>query len=267
MKKYNNNGFKPSRSLGQNFLADPNIAERIAELSGADETRGVVEIGAGTGVLTAALAKRARKVVSLEIDSRLIPVLTDTLKCYDNIEIIHQDALKANFSAICGERLGGLRPMLCANLPYNITTPLLTAILAPACFEHAAVMIQREVGLWLAAAAGTPEYGAFTLFVQNRADVRIVLNVPPQCFKPAPKVDSAVVVLTRVPLRCANPMFERVVRSAFAQRRKQLINALSAGLCMERGATAEILERCGISPQARGETLTLEQFADIADNL
>ena len=266
MKKYGG-GARPIKALGQNFLADSDIAAHIAGLSGADQASGVVEIGAGTGVLTAELAKRAAKVVSIEIDGRLFPILSDTLKIYNNIQIIQHDALKMDFTALCAEKLGGLRHILCANLPYNITTPLLAAILKPACFERAAVMVQREVALRLTANAGTPEYGAFTLFVKNRADAEIVLDVPPHCFRPAPNVDSSVVVFRRVPLRCESPMFERVVRAAFSQRRKQLINALSAGLHIERGAAAELLERCGINPTARGETLTLEQFGQLADAL
>jgi 16S rRNA (adenine1518-N6/adenine1519-N6)-dimethyltransferase len=256
----------PKKRYGQNFLTDKNITERIADVSGADKNSGVVEIGAGRGILTAALAERAAKVVSLEIDRDLIPELKTTLS-YDNIEIINQDAQKADFAALCREKLDGLRPLLCANLPYNITTPLLTAILTADCFERATVMVQREVALRLCAKANTPDYGAFTLFVQNRADVNIAFTVPPQCFTPAPKVTSAVVTLDRVPLRYPHPMFERVVRAAFSQRRKQLINALSAGLNLSRDAVNETLTAAGIDPQARGETLTAEQFAKICEFL
>jgi len=272
---------KPKKYYGQNFLTDKGVAGRIAEASGADKSSGVVEIGAGRGILTAALAVRAAKVAALEIDRELLPVLRTNLSLDGldgNVEIINQDALKTDFAALfnqdalktdfaalCRENLDGLRPLLCANLPYNITTPLLAAILSAACFERVTVMVQREVALRLCAKAGTPDYGAFSLFVQNRADAEIAFTVPPQCFTPAPKVTSAVVTLGRVPPRCAHPMFERVVRAAFSQRRKQLVNALSAGLNLSRGAVSDILASAGISPQARGETLTLEDFARVCD--
>lgn len=265
--KHNDNGLRAIKALGQNFLIDQNITKKIAALSGADEGSGVVEIGAGLGILTAALSECAAKVVSIEIDRRLIPVLTETLSGRENVEIINADALKIDFFDICASKLNGLRPLLCANLPYNITTPLITAVLTPACFEQITVMVQREVALRIAAKAGTPDYGAFTLFVQNRADVDIVLHVPPQCFKPAPNVDSAVITLKRAPLKCAHPMFSRVVKAAFAQRRKQLVNALSAGLGISSEAVRGILTRCGIDPTARGETLSLEQFAAICEEL
>lgn len=258
---------KAKKYYGQNFLTDQNITDEIAAISGADKSCGVIEIGAGQGILTAALAQRAAKVVSLEVDRDLLPILRENLQPYDNIEIINTDALKADFSALCAEKLDGLRPLLCANLPYNITTPLLTSILEADCFARATVMVQREVALRLCAKAATPDYGSFSLFVQNRAEVNIALTVPPHCFSPAPKVTSAVVALDRVPLRQPHPMLERVVRSAFAQRRKQLINALSAGLNLSREATAEILNAAGIDPMARGETLTLEDFARICEML
>lgn len=258
---------KAKKYFGQNFLTDQNVTDEIAAISGADKSCGVIEIGAGQGILTAALAERAAKVVSLEVDRDLLPILRQNLEQFDNIEIINQDALKADFATLCAEKLGGLRPLLCANLPYNITTPLLTSILTADCFERATVMVQREVALRLCAKAATPDYGSFSLFVQNRAKVGIALTVPPHCFSPAPKVTSSVVTLDRIPLRYSHPMLERVVRAAFAQRRKQLINALSAGLNLSRGAVSDILESCGIEPQARGETLTLEDFARICEKL
>lgn len=262
---------KPKKYYGQNFLTDQNVTERIVDVSGADKTCGVIEIGAGQGILTAALARRAAKVVSLEVDRDLLPILRTNLSSdslpSDNIEIINQDAQKTDFTALCAEKLDGLHPLLCANLPYNITTPLLTSILTAECFERVTVMIQREVALRLCAKAGTPDYGAFSLFVQNRAEVNIAFTVPPHCFSPAPKVTSAVVTLDRIPLRYPHPMMERVVRAAFSQRRKQLINALSAGLNLSRDTVTEILTSCGINPQVRGETLTLEDYARICEKL
>jgi 16S rRNA (adenine1518-N6/adenine1519-N6)-dimethyltransferase len=254
----------PKKYYGQNFLTDKNIVERITEVSGADKYSGVVEIGAGRGILTAALAQCAAKVVSLEIDRDLLPVLRENLSS-DNIEIINQDALKTDFVALCREKLDGLRPLMCANLPYNITTPLLASILSADCFERVTVMVQREVALRLCAKAGTPDYGAFSLFVQNRADVSIAFSVPPHCFTPMPKVTSAVITLERIPLRYPHPMLERVVRAAFSQRRKQLINALSAGLNLSRDTVSEVLTSVGINPQTRGEALTLEDFARICE--
>jgi 16S rRNA (adenine1518-N6/adenine1519-N6)-dimethyltransferase len=206
-------------------------------------------------------------VVALEADRRLLPVLEHTLAYSPNAEVLHLDALSADFPALIAERLPGLRPLFCANLPYNITTPLLTAILKSSCFGRVTVMIQREVALRLTARAGTPDYGSFTLFVRNRADARIVLDVPASAFIPPPKVASAVVTLERVPLRCGHPMFERAVRAAFSQRRKQLINALPAGLSISRECAAAALEACGINPQARGETLELEDFSRLSEKL
>ncbi|MCL2084466.1 MAG: 16S rRNA (adenine(1518)-N(6)/adenine(1519)-N(6))-dimethyltransferase RsmA [Oscillospiraceae bacterium] len=258
-------GLRASKSLGQHFLAAPDITEDIAVLSGADKQSVVVEIGPGLGALTAELSKRAAVVIALEADKRLLPVLEYTLGGFENVEVRHADALKTDLAAIVRDM--GLRPKLCANLPYNITTPLLAAILTPGCFESATVMVQREVARRITARPGTEAYGAFTLFVRNRADARVVLEVPPSAFIPPPKVYSAVLSLERVPLRCAHPMFEPAVRAAFAQRRKQLINALPAGLSISRERAVEALEACGIDPTARGETLPLEAFARLAECL
>ena len=256
-------GLRAHKSLGQHFLAAPGVAAEIAELSGADGQSFVVEIGPGLGALTSELAKRAAKVIALEADARLLPVLEYTSDGLGNVSVLKTDALKADFGAMTAAS-PDLRPLLCANLPYNITTPLLTAILTPGCFERVTVMVQREVAQRIAARPGTAAYGAFTLFVRNRADARIALDVPASAFMPPPKVDSSVLVLERVPLRCGHPMFEATVRAAFGQRRKQLINALPAGLSISREHAARALASCGIDPTARGETLAPEDFARLA---
>ncbi len=251
------------KAMGQNFLMDMDVVQEIARLSGADKQAVVIEIGPGLGVLTAALAARAGAVLSFEIDKRLLPVLKHTLADCPNVEVQLQDALKVDFAAILQESYPSLRPLVCANLPYHITTPLLTTLLTPACFEQVTVMVQKEVAERLTAAADTAAYGAFSLYVQNRCDAEIVLQVPSDCFEPRPKVDSAVVTFTRVPMRCDHPKFERVVRASFAQRRKTILNSLTAGLGIPRGDIEASLVSCGISPTCRGETLSLPQFASL----
>ena len=265
-------GFRFSKALGQNFLIEPSVPRRIAEASGADGNTLALEVGPGVGCLTGELAQRSGKVVAIELDNALRGVLAETLGGYDNVEVVWGDAAKLDLAQIVRERAGDLRPIVCANLPYSVTTPLLAAFIEAGCFERITVMIQREVAQRLAAAPGTKDYGAFTVFVNWHCEVQKLFDVPPECFMPRPKVTSSVVALTpRAQRPCAvrdEKLMFRCVRAAFSQRRKTLSNALTNGL---GGYTREqvnaALEGAGISVQARGETLGIREFAAISDGL
>lgn len=262
-------GFHFSKSMGQNFLIDPAVPADIAAASQADKHCGVVEIGPGVGCLTAELAGRAGKVLSIELDKKLLPVLAETMAPFDNVEIIPGDALRLDLEALAAEKLQGLRPLVCANLPYNITTPVLTRLVETPCFESITVLLQKEVAQRLAAVQGSGGGGAFTLWFQYHMETEVLFDVPRAKFFPAPKVDSAV-------LRCVRrerpavetedeAFFFRVVRGAFLLRRKTLVNSLSAALPewgKERVQAA--METCGLSLTVRGEKLTLEDFARLA---
>ena len=265
-------GFRFSKSMGQNFLIAQWVPERIAEEAELDGTVGVLEVGPGVGCLTQELAGRAGRVVSVELDERLRPVLADTLSACPNAEVVFGDVLKQNIPALVSEKLAGLRPVVCANLPYNVTSPLLTAFFEAGCFERLTVMVQKEVAQRLCAAPGTADYGAFTVYTQWHADPEILFDVSPGCFMPAPKVTSSVVRLDvrktpPVAVRDEKRMF-RIVRAAFNQRRKTLSNALAAGLS---GFTKEqitaAIEACGFDARVRGEALGLAEFAALSDAL
>ena len=265
-------GFRFSKSMGQNFLTAGWVPEDIAEGALLDENTGVLEVGPGVGCLTEQLSKRAGKVLCVELDKSLKPVLAETLAGCDNVEIIFGDVLKQNLPELVREHLGGLRPVVCANLPYNVTTPLLTAFIEAGCFDSITVMIQREVARRICAPAGTADYGAFGIFVQWYAEPELLFDVPPHCFVPAPKVTSTVV---RLRVRAAPPVTVQdekllftVVRAAFNQRRKTLINALSAGVpgC-DKARAAAAVAACGLDARVRGETLSLAQFAALSDAL
>ena len=265
-------GFHFSKSMGQNFLIAPAVPADIAAASQADGACGVLEIGPGVGCLTAELAERAGKVVSVELDKKLLPVLAETMAPYDNVEIVSGDALKLDLAALAAEKFRGLRPLVCANLPYNITTPVLTKLAETPSFESVTVLLQREVARRLAAPQGSAEVGAFTLWLQYCMETEILFDVPAEKFFPAPKVDSAV-------LRCVRrerpavevedeAFFFRVVRGAFLLRRKTLANSLSAAL-PETGKerVQEAMAALGLPESVRGEKLTLEDFAALAAEL
>ena len=264
--------FRFSKSLGQNFLTAAWVPADIADASGADEHSGVLEVGPGIGCLTEQLAQRAGKVVSVELDERLRPVLAETLAGYENVELVFGDVLALDLPQLVAERFPGLRPVVCANLPYNVTSPLLAAFLEAGCFEEITVMIQREVARRLCARAGTADYGAFTVFTQWYAEPEILFDVPPGCFLPAPKVTSSVV---RLRVRKTPPaavtdekLFFAVVRAAFNQRRKTLVNALSSGLSgCDKDTAAAAVARCGFDARIRGEALDLAGFAAVANAL
>ena len=264
-------GFHFSKSLGQNFLTAAWVPERIANEAGLDAQTGVVEIGPGIGCLTAELARRAGKVAAIELDRALLPVLDETLHDFDNVCIVPGDALKLDLPALIERELPGLHPVVCANIPYNVTSPLLTALIEAGCFESITVMIQREVARRLCAAPGSPDYGAFGLFVQWHCEAELLFEVPASCFVPQPKVCSAVVRLTR---REAPPcavrdeaLLMRVIRAAFNQRRKTLVNALSAGLGLDKAALEALLSELGLDPRIRGEALSLRDFAAVSDKI
>lgn len=264
-------GFHFSKSMGQNFLTASWVPQRIAEESGVDADTGVLEVGPGVGCLTRELAEYAGKVVAVELDNSLRPVLAETLEGLDNVEVIFTDVLKTDLRSIVSEKLEGLKPAVCANLPYNITSPLLTAFIESGCFDTITVMIQREVAKRICSKAGSADYGAFSVYVGWHMNTEILFDVPPDCFTPRPKVTSSVIKLTRrttppVPVEDEKSLF-RVVRAAFNQRRKTLTNALSAGLSIPKEQTAAALESLGLDSRIRGEALDMAQFAALSDAL
>ena len=265
-------GFHFSKAKGQNFLIAPWVPESIARAAGVREDVGVLEIGPGVGPLTQQLALRAGKVCAVEVDERLKPILEITLEGCGNVELVWGDVLKLDIPALVKEKLPGLRPMACANLPYYITSPILTALLEAECFQAVTVMVQKEVAQRIAARPGTAEYGAFSVFCQYYAEPELLFDVPAHCFVPQPKVTSAVVTLR---VRQARPwdihdeqLFFRVVRASFAMRRKKLSNGLASGFPELGKAGAEaVLAACGFPENVRGETLGIPEFGAIANEI
>ena len=265
-------GFRFSKSMGQNFLTAAWVPERIAEEAELTKEDGVLEVGPGIGCLTEQLAKKAAVVNALELDKSLESVLAETLAGCPNASVTFADALKTNLRAHCREKLGERPWKVCANLPYNVTTPLLTAFLEAECFESITVMIQKEVAERLCAAPGTKDYGAFTVLVNWYTRPEKLFDVPPHCFVPQPRVTSSVVHLVRrteVPAPVEDrEFFFRVVRAAFGQRRKTLSNALTAGLGgLDRTTAEECITAVGLPAQIRGEKLSLSDFAALSNVL
>ena len=263
-------GFRFSKSMGQNFLIEGWVPRDIAEASGADETTGVLEIGPGIGPLTVQLARRAARVAAVELDRTLYPILDETLAPYPNAEVVPGDVMKLDLPALVADKFSGLTAIACANLPYNITTPVLTALIEAGCFASITVMIQREVALRICAAPGTGDYGAFSLFCQYHTVPEYLFEVGPECFLPAPKVTSAVIRLTprREPPQTLveETLFFQVVRASFAQRRKTLLNGLSSafGSRVSKDGLRAVLAEAGLPENVRGETLGIPQFAALA---
>ena len=263
-------GFHFSKAKGQNFLTQSWVPQQIAEEAGVDDTCGVLEVGPGMGPLTQQLCLRAKKVVAVEVDRNLQPVLAETMAPHDNLEIIFGDVLKQDIAALVKEKFGDLRIKACANLPYYITSDILAALLEAKCFESVTVMVQKEVAQRICARPGTAAYGAFTVFCQYYTDPEILFDVPPNCFIPQPKVTSAVLHL-RVRTEPVCPvsdekLFFKVVRGSFAQRRKTLVNGLAAVFgSLSKAQLTELLVDCGFSPNVRGETLSIPEFARLAD--
>lgn len=267
-------GFRFSKSMGQNFLIEDWVPRRIARECGADRSCGVLEIGPGIGCLTKELCAVAGRVVSVELDRALLPVLGETLAGEENFTLVPGDILKLDIPALVQEHFRGLRPMVCANLPYNITTPVLRALVEAKRFASITVMVQREVALRLAARPGTGDYGALSVYMQYHTQPEVLFDVPPSCFLPAPKVTSAVVrcqvrTVPAVHTACGEDFFFQVVRAAFAQRRKTLLNSLSSVFGSQPGKDrlAAVIANCGLHPAVRGETLGLEEFAALADGI
>ena len=265
-------GFRFSKSLGQNFLCDAAVPPRIAEAAGLDGETGVLEIGPGVGCLTMELARRARRVVSVELDERLRPVLARTLADCPNVELVFGDILRQDLPALVQTHFSDCaRAVVCANLPYQITTPVLTALVRCGCLEQLTVMIQREVARRICAKENTADYGAFSVLMQWHCRTEALFDVPPHCFLPAPKVTSSVIRLTRRAVPPAETADEArmfaLVRAAFQQRRKTLCNAMMHGLGLSRDRAAAALRECGLPEQIRGEALSLAQFAALSDAL
>ena len=264
-------GFRFSKSMGQNFLTASWVPADIADSAQLDSDTAVLEIGPGVGCLTEQLAARAGKVLSVELDRSLEGVLRETMAAYDNVEILFGNILKQDIPALVREHFGGMRAVVCANLPYNVTSPVLTALIRSDCFETITVMIQREVARRICAAPNTPDYGAFSLFVQWHMRPELLFDVPPHCFHPQPKVTSSVIRLTRrreKPFAVSDEqLLFQIIRAAFNQRRKTLANALASGLGCERALIEQALENCGFDIRIRGEALDLGSFVALTDEL
>ncbi len=258
--------------MGQNFLIQEWVPKRILQAADIGSGFGVLEIGPGIGVLTQELCRSAKKVVSVEIDRFLLPVLEETLAEYDNVEIINGDIMKISLPQILDERLSGLRLAACANLPYNITTPVLRLLLESERFEQITVMIQKEVAQRICAKPGTAEYGAFTIFAEYYASPSICFDVPPDCFYPRPKVTSTVITLRKkkrdIPEDDKDFLFS-ITRAAFSQRRKTLVNGLSSLFAgkLSKEQLQEAIASCGFPPLVRGETLSLDDFMRLSSLL
>lgn len=264
-------GFHFSKSLGQNFLTAQWVPERIAAECGVDKNSCALEVGPGMGCLTNELSKQAEKVVAIELDRALFPVLEETLADCSNVEVVHGDVLKTDLSAICKEKFGDKKVYACANLPYYITTPAISALLDSKMFSGITVMVQKEVAKRICAKAGSSDYSAFSIYVQYYADAKILFDVPAGCFVPQPKVDSAVIRLN--PLEQPSvavkneKLFFAIVRAAFNQRRKTLVNAISPafGGRLDKADILSLMKTCNLDERIRGEKLTLEEYAALAD--
>ena len=265
-------GFHFSKSMGQNFLIADWVPRNIAKAAQLDQNCAVLEIGPGIGPLTQQLARQAGKVAAVELDSSLLPILSETLADYSNVEIISGDVMKLDVSTFIADKFSGFTVKVCANLPYNITTPVITKLLEVDCFQSITVMVQREVARRICAAPGESDCGAFSVFCQYHAKCELLFEVPPDCFLPAPKVTSAVVRLipyAAPPVDGRQEEIFAVVKAAFAQRRKTLLNALSAayGSRFSKEQLRKVILDCGLSETIRGERLGLEQFAELAKRL
>ncbi len=262
------NGFTFSKSMGQNFLTAAWVPERIADECGAGAGVCALEIGPGIGCLTEKLCERAERVIAVELDKRLIPVLAQTLAGRDNLSVINSDVMALDLNSL---DFGGLQPIVAANLPYNITSPVITKLLGSGLFSSVTVMVQREVADRICAEPKTADYGAFTLFCRYKAECRKLFNVPSSCFEPRPKVESAVVRMDmreKPPVSIDEKALFRVIRAAFNQRRKTLANALSSGLSeLDKEKIKAAIEKTGLSPTVRGEELSLEKFAALTQSL
>lgn len=265
-------GFTFSKALGQNFLINPSVCPRMAELCGANAESGVLEIGPGMGVLTRELAKRSKKTVAVELDTRLLPVLAETLADYPNASVVQGDVMKLDLHQLLQQEFSGMQVAVCANLPYYITSPVIMKILEEKLpITALTVMVQKEAADRICAKPGTRACGAVSAAVQYYAEPEILFQVSRGSFMPAPNVDSTVIRLNVRPqppveLRSEEAFF-RLVKAAFGQRRKTALNAVSAGLSLPKAQVAEAMERAGIAPNARAEQMTLEMLASFSNEL
>lgn len=265
-------GFNFSKALGQNFLINPSVCPRMAEYSLADENTGVIEIGAGIGVLTAELAKIAKKVVCVELDTRLLPILDETLADFDNIEIVNADVMKTDLKALIEEKFQGMDVVVCANLPYYITSPVITMLLESRLpIKAVTVMIQKEAADRLCTPVGSRDSGAITVCTNYYAEVRQLFNVSRGSFMPAPNVDSTVI---RLDIReepavkvSDEKKFFKMVKAAFAQRRKTALNSISSGMGLSKSQVADALRASGLEENVRAEKLTMDELALLCENL
>ncbi len=265
-------GFSFSKALGQNFLINPSVCPRMAEYCGAGEGVGVIEVGPGFGVLTHELCKLADKVVSIELDKRLMPVLAETMAEHDNFKVINEDILKIDLHKLIEDEFKGMKVVVCANLPYYITSPVIMKLLEDKLpIDSITVMVQKEAAQRLCAKVGTRDSSAITVAVNYYSEPGLLFHVSAGSFMPAPKVDSAVIRLdiNETPRAQAKDekMFFKVVKASFAQRRKTVVNSISSSLSIEKAKVEEALVNSGVSKTARAEQLTLEDFANISDNL
>lgn len=266
--------FNFAKKFGQNFLIDTHVLEKIIRAAQVTKDDFVLEIGPGIGTMTQYLAENAREVFAVEIDEKLIPILQDTLSEYDNVTVLNQDILKVDINKIAMERNGGKPIKVVANLPYYITTPIIMGLFeSHVPIDSITVMVQKEVADRMQVGPGTKDYGALSLAVQYYAEPYIVANVPPNCFMPRPNVGSAVIKLTRhenPPVTVENEtLMFRLIRASFNQRRKTLVNGLnnSSELNIPKEVIIQSIEALGLSPTVRGETLTLQQFAQLSDEI
>lgn len=271
LKKYN---IKFQKRFGQNFLIDTHVLDKIIDAAGVSSEDFVLEVGPGIGTLTQYLCENAREVLAVEIDSSLIPVLSETLSGYDNVTVLNEDILKIDIKKIAEERNGGRAVKVVANLPYYITTPVIMGILeSHVPFDNITVMVQKEVAQRMQAVPGTKDYGALSLAVQYYSDAEIVANVPANCFMPRPGVGSAVIRLRSHSKPCVNVNDEKfmfgIIRASFNQRRKTLQNGLAndSRLGVGKEQVAEALGKMGLKETIRGETLSLAQFAEFSNIL
>lgn len=269
---FEKHNFSFSKQLGQNFLINPSVCPKIAEMGNAKKGFGVIEIGTGIGVLTNELAKRADKVVAIEIDDRLMPVLEDTLSEYENVKIINADVMKTDLHKLIDEEFKGLDVAVCANLPYYITSPIIMMLLEERLpIKSVTVMVQKEAGKRLCSPMGTREMGAVTVAVNYFSSPKILFNVSRGSFMPAPNVDSCVVrfdINEKTPDGVSDEkFFFKTVRGAFAQRRKTLLNSVSASMGIEKSKVSKAIEDSSLSQSVRPEQLSMAEFICFSENL
>lgn len=265
-------GFTFSKSLGQNFIINPSVCPKMAQMAVQNDNTGVIEIGPGIGVLTNELCKYAKKVVAVELDTRLLPILSETLSDHDNLKVINSDVLKLDLNKLISDEFSGMNVVVCANLPYYITSPVIMKLLEDKLpVDSITVMLQKEAAQRICADIGSRQSSAVTVAVNYYSTPEMLFSVARGSFMPAPNVDSAVIRLSvskkpRVAVK-SEKIFFKVVRASFSQRRKTLLNSLSSGLALDKSAVGDILNTSGIASNARAEQLTLEDFAAIADTL